>query len=111
MSTLADKYCTPCRASAQPLKGTALDTLLQQLDGSWSIVSEHHLTKTFKLANFSEALALVNQIGRIAEEEGHHPDFYLAWGQVRIEMWSHSIDGLTESDFILCAKIDRLAQS
>lgn len=111
MSLLADKYCTPCRASAVPLRGSALDTLLEQLDEGWEIIDEHHLSKTFKLADFSKALALVNEIGVLAEEQGHHPDMHLAWGLVRIEMWSHSINGLTESDFILCAKIDRLAKS
>jgi 4a-hydroxytetrahydrobiopterin dehydratase len=111
MSNLADKNCTPCRAGAVPLAGIALDTLLAELDGGWAVVDEHHLSKSFALADFAEGLALVNQIGEIAEEQAHHPDLYLAWGQVRVDVWSHSIDGLTESDFILCAKIDRMTNS
>jgi 4a-hydroxytetrahydrobiopterin dehydratase len=72
----------------------------------WSIVDEHHITKTFKFPNFLEALKFVNQIGEIAEKEWHHPDIYLAWGKVRVDSWTHKIDGLTENDFILAAKLD-----
>ena len=108
MSKLAEKNCTPCRSSAVPLKGAALTSLLEELGSGWTIIDEHHLSNSFRLANFAEALALVNQIGKVAEEQGHHPDLHLAWGLVRVEMWSHSIDGLTESDFIICAKIDKM---
>lgn len=109
MSDLASRTCVPCRGGVPPLKGEALKDLHRQLDGGWEIVEEHHLTKTFTFPNFVEALAFVNRIGAVAEEQGHHPDLYLTWGKVRVDLWTHKIDGLSESDFILAAKIDRLA--
>jgi len=74
----------------------------------WEAVNEHHLKKTFAFPDFQRALDFVNRVGAVAEEQGHHPDIFLAWGKVEITMWTHKIDGLTESDFILAAKIDRL---
>ncbi len=90
-----------------PLKGEELASLLKQVD-SWSVVEEHHITKTFKFPDFRKALEFTNRVGELAEEQGHHPDIHLAWGKVGITTWTHKIDGLTESDFILAAKIDRL---
>jgi 4a-hydroxytetrahydrobiopterin dehydratase len=83
--------------------------LLAQLDG-WTVEKQYHLSRTFNLPDFAQALALVNKIGALAEEEGHHPDLYLSWGVVRVELWTHKINGLTESDFILAAKIDQLTR-
>ena len=74
----------------------------------WDVVGEHHLSRTFRFPNFVDALAFVNRVGALAEEEGHHPDICFTWGRVRIEIHTHKIDGLTASDFILAAKIDRL---
>lgn len=111
MAKLADKYCTPCRKSAVPLKGDALKSLQEELDPDWVVVDEHHLSKTYRFANFVKPLEVLNQIAKLAEEEGHHPDLYLAWGILRVDVWSHTIDGLTESDFILCAKIDRMLKA
>jgi 4a-hydroxytetrahydrobiopterin dehydratase len=104
---LADKTCVPCRGGVPPLPPEAVASYLQQLDG-WEAVANHHLTKTFKLANFREALALVDRIGALAEEQNHHPDIYLTWGKVRVEIWTHKINGLTESDFVFAAKCDVL---
>ena len=109
MSDLASRTCVPCRGGVPPLKGEALEALHRQLNNGWEVVEEHHLTKTFTFPNFVEALAFVNRIGAVAEEQGHHPDLYLTWGKVRVDLWTHKIDGLSESDFILAAKIDRLA--
>jgi len=106
MSDLASKTCVPCRGGVPPVKGAELDALLRQVSG-WSVVNEHHLTKTYKFPDFRQALAFVNRVGEIAEEQGHHPDIFLAWGKVEITLWTHAIDGLTESDFIMAAKIDR----
>src|SRR5579871_2155809 len=72
------------------------------------VVNEHHLKKSYAFPDFVKALAFVNQAGAIAEEQGHHPDLYLSWGKVGVEIWTHKIDGLTESDFILAAKLDRI---
>ena len=106
---LAEKQCVPCRGGVPPLKGDELRKLLAQLAG-WQVVAEHHLTKTFLFSDFRMALDFVNRVGAVAEEQGHHPDLYLAWGKVRIEIWTHKVDGLTENDFILAAKIDGLHQ-
>ncbi|MFN8008259.1 MAG: 4a-hydroxytetrahydrobiopterin dehydratase [Terriglobia bacterium] len=107
MSNLAERSCVPCRGGVPPLKGERLQDIASQVP-SWQVVDEHHLSKNFKLGDFKEALALVNRIGEIAEKEDHHPDLYLAWGKVRVDIWTHKINGLTESDFVLAAKIDAL---
>lgn len=107
MSNLAAKDCVPCKGGVPPLKGDALKQLLSELEG-WEAVREHHLAKQYTFPNFVTALAFVNRVGELAEQQGHHPDIYLAWGKARIEIWTHKIDGLTESDFVLAAKIDRL---
>ena len=109
-SELASKTCVPCRGGVPPLKGAELAALQKQVDG-WSVVQEHHVTKTFTFPNFQKALDFVNKVGAVAEEQGHHPDIYLAWGKAEIKIWTHKIDGLTESDFILAAKIDQLPRS
>lgn len=105
MSELAKKDCVPCRGGVPPLSGDRIAELLSQLDG-WKVEKEHHLTKAYAFADFAEALAFVNRVGAIAEQQGHHPDLHLAWGKVRVEVWTHKIGGLTESDFIFAAKID-----
>ncbi|PYV62364.1 MAG: 4a-hydroxytetrahydrobiopterin dehydratase [Acidobacteria bacterium] len=90
-----------------PLKGHDLAELHKQV-ADWQVVNEHHLTRQFKFPDFKQALAFVNRVGELAEEQGHHPDILLAWGKAEITLWTHKIDGLTESDFIMAAKIDRL---
>jgi 4a-hydroxytetrahydrobiopterin dehydratase len=105
--SLSKKECVPCRGVVPALKGDELEILAEQVDG-WDVVEEHHITKTYKFSNFVKALAYVNKVGGVAEEQGHHPDIFLTWGKVRITMCTHKIDGLTESDFILAAKIDEI---
>ncbi|MDE3180931.1 MAG: 4a-hydroxytetrahydrobiopterin dehydratase [Acidobacteriota bacterium] len=107
MPGLASKTCVPCRGGVPPLKGAELRALESQVAG-WKVVDEHHLVKTFTFPDFKAALLFVNRVGGIAEEQGHHPDIYLTWGKAEIKTWTHKIDGLTESDFILAAKIDEL---
>lgn len=107
MSDLASKTCVPCRGGVPPLRGAELAALLPQVPG-WNAVNEHHLEKTYTFPDFAQALAFVNKVGAMAEEQGHHPDIYLAWGKAGITTWTHKIDGLTESDFILAAKCDQL---
>jgi len=106
-ASLANEKCIPCRGGVPPLKGEALRSLAEELDNGWQVIEEHHLEKTFPFPDFAQALAFTNRIGAIAEEEGHHPDIYLAWGKVRVTIWTHKVDGLTRSDFILAAKIDK----
>ncbi len=107
MSKLSAHNCVACRGGAPALKGDEITPLLSQLE-EWKVVDEHHLTKRFPFPDFVQALALVNRIGELAEQQGHHPDIHLRWGEVRIDIWTHKADGLTESDFILAAKIDEL---
>jgi 4a-hydroxytetrahydrobiopterin dehydratase len=109
MSDLADQNCVPCRGGVPPLRGAAIDALTGRIDSAWKVVDEHHLERTIERPDFVQALELTNRIGELAEAQGHHPDLHLSWGKVRVEVWTHKIDGLTESDFVLAAKIDRLA--
>ena len=109
MAGLAEKECVPCKGGVAPLKGNDLSGLARQLKPGWQTVREHHLEKDYKFKDFREALDFTNRVGELAEAQGHHPDIYLAWGKVRITLWTHKIDGLTESDFIMAAKIDELA--
>ncbi len=107
---LASKECVPCRGGIPPLAGDELQTLSQRLGNGWEVVGAHHLSKEFTFKNFIEALVFVNRVGDVAEEQNHHPDLYLAWGKVRVEIWTHKINGLTESDFIFAAKADQQNQ-
>jgi 4a-hydroxytetrahydrobiopterin dehydratase len=107
MSELASRQCVPCRGGVPPLRGEEITKLRAQLEG-WQVVDEHHLRKEYKFSNFGEAQAFVNQVGQLAEEQGHHPDICYGWGRAEVTIWTHKIDGLTESDFILAAKIDRI---
>ena len=105
---LADKVCVPCKGDVPALKGTALAELSRQLSG-WDVVEEHHLHKAFKFPDFKTALDFVNRAGAIAEEQAHHPDILLAWGKAEVTIYTHKIDGLTASDFVLAAKINRVS--
>lgn len=107
MADLAEKTCVPCRGGTPPLRGVELEELARQVP-EWEVVDEHHLLREFRFKNFREALAFVNRVGELAEEQAHHPDISFGWGQVEVKVFTHKIDGLTESDFILAAKIDRL---
>jgi 4a-hydroxytetrahydrobiopterin dehydratase len=108
MSDLASKQCVPCKGGVPPLAGADLDRLRGELGGDWRVVDGHHLEQEYRFPNFRDALAFVNRVGELAEAQGHHPDIHLAWGKVRLTIWTHKIDGLTESDFIFAAKADRL---
>jgi 4a-hydroxytetrahydrobiopterin dehydratase len=104
---LADKKCEPCRGGTPPLKGTELENMHQSVP-NWTVANEHHIHREFRFPDFKSALEFINRVGAVAEEQGHHPDIFLAWGKAEITLWTHKIDGLTESDFIMAAKIDRL---
>jgi len=105
---LADKKCVPCRGGVPALKGEELKKIHSQTP-KWTVVKEHHIQREFQFPDFKQALDFVNRVGELAEEQGHHPDIMLAWGKAGVTLWTHKIDGLTESDFIMAAKIDRLA--
>ncbi|MFN7998902.1 MAG: 4a-hydroxytetrahydrobiopterin dehydratase [Bryobacteraceae bacterium] len=105
-TTLAQKHCVPCRGGTPPLTGQELQKLSAQVP-EWKVVDGHHISRTFLFPDFKTALAFVNRVGAVAEAEGHHPDLLLAWGKVDVKTYTHKIDGLTQSDFILAAKIDQ----
>jgi 4a-hydroxytetrahydrobiopterin dehydratase len=107
MSDLASKTCVPCRGGVPPLAGDELAKISREVP-LWKVVDGHHIVRSFSFPDFRQALAFVNKVGEIAEEQGHHPDIFLTWGKAEITTWTHKINGLTESDFILAAKIDRL---
>jgi 4a-hydroxytetrahydrobiopterin dehydratase len=110
---LANRTCVPCRGGVPPLKGNDLSDFHRMLGEpeQWAIVSQHHLVRNFKFPDFRSALAFLNKVGELAEAQGHHPDILLGWGKVEITLWTHAVDGLTESDFILAAKIDEIEPS
>jgi 4a-hydroxytetrahydrobiopterin dehydratase len=107
MPSLADQQCIPCRGGVPPLPPERQAELKRELDARWRIVDGHHLRGTFTFPDFAQALAFTDRIGAIAEEQWHHPDIALSWGKVQVDIWTHAIDGLTESDFVLAAKFDR----
>ena len=109
MSELADKICTPCRGGVPPLEGEELERLADELGGGWKVVDGHHLEKEYRFPDFRQALEFTNRIGELAEEVNHHPNIFLTWGRVKVELWTHKIDGLNEADFVWAAKADRLA--
>jgi len=108
MAALAEKECVPCKGEVPPLQARDLARLKSELAPGWQVVKDHHLEREFKFKNFVEAQAFTNKVGDLAEQQGHHPDIFLTWGKVKVTIWTHKIDGLTESDFVLAAKIDRL---
>ena len=108
MSELAQGKCVPCRGGVPPLTGEERSRLLTELGGDWAVVDGHHLEMVYRLDNFRQALDFTVRVGAMAEEQDHHPDIYLTWGQVKVTIWTHKIDGLTESDFVFAAKCDTL---
>jgi 4a-hydroxytetrahydrobiopterin dehydratase len=108
MSTeLSGKKCIPCQSGTDPLKGKQLQELADQIP-AWDVEDEHHIERLFKFQNFVDALEFTNRVGELAEQENHHPEIFLTWGKVIVTLWTHKIDGLSESDFVLAAKIDEL---
>ena len=107
MTDLAKKTCIPCRGGVPPLKGAQLEDLQDKLKNDWKIINEHHLEKEYSFKNFKEALDFTVKVGELAENQDHHPDIFLTWGKVKVTIWTHKIDGLTESDFVFAAKTVR----
>ncbi|MDN3504799.1 MAG: 4a-hydroxytetrahydrobiopterin dehydratase [Rhabdochlamydiaceae bacterium] len=100
------KKCVPCKLGDAPMSSKELQSHLKELEQGWNIEKDHHLAKEYKFKNFKEALSFVSDIGQIADDEGHHPDLELGWGYVRVNLFTHKINGMTENDFILADKID-----
>ena len=105
--SLADQRCVPCRGGVPPMDETRAKELLRELEDGWRLNTGGHLEREYRLQNFMEAMALANKLADVAEQESHHPDLYIAWGKCKVEIWTHKIKGLTESDFYFAAKADR----
>jgi 4a-hydroxytetrahydrobiopterin dehydratase len=105
--SLADQQCIPCRGGVPPLSDERAKELLAELGDGWILDDEGHLSREFEFRNFVDALGFANRVGDIAEEQAHHPDLHIGWGKCRVEIWTHKIDGLTESDFFFAAKASR----
>jgi 4a-hydroxytetrahydrobiopterin dehydratase len=105
-AALADQTCIPCKGGVPPLTAAEIAPLLAQLD-DWEVEHDKRLRRTYRVKNFAQAMALANRVAAIAEEQAHHPDLHVAWGRLTVEVWTHKIDGLTESDFVFAAKCDR----
>lgn len=108
MSELAKKECVPCKGGVPPLESEEIERLQGQLDGGWEAISGHHLEKLYRFSDFQGALDFTNRVGAMAEAQNHHPEIWLTWGKVKLTVWTHKIDGLTESDFVWAAKADEL---
>ena len=105
--SLADQQCIPCRGGVPPLSDERAKELLAELGDGWTLDGDGHLSREFEFRNFVDALGFANRVGEIAEAESHHPDLHVGWGKCRVEIWTHKIDGLTESDFFFAAKASR----
>ena len=106
MEDLATKHCVPCEGGVPRLEEDEIELYRTQI-ADWQVVENHHLERNYEFKDFKTALEFVNRVGEVAETEGHHPDIYFTWGKARLQIFTHAIDGLSESDFILAARIDR----
>lgn len=106
---LQQKKCEPCSGSTPALEGRQIEEYKQQVNSEWKVIDQHHLQRDFSFDDFQQALDFVNRVGEVAESEQHHPDIYLTYGQAQVKLWTHAIDGLSENDFIMAAKVDQLA--
>ncbi len=109
--SLADQTCIPCRGDVPPLATDTAKALLQKLDDGWGLNPAGHLERVYSFSDFNHAMELANAVAEIADNENHHPDLYIAWGKCKVEIWTHKIQGLTESDFFFAAKVDRASTS
>ena len=111
MNNLHEKDCKPCRGGVPPFDISEIHKYLKKVDG-WDVKKNkeeyYFLEKNFKFKNFLESKKFINEVGNIAEKQGHHPDIIFGWGYAKIQIFTHKIKGLVESDFILAAKIDKI---
>lgn len=105
---LATKKCVPCEAGTIPFGPLELRKLMAKIRPEWRLLADHELHREFPFPDFKSAVAFANRIAELADAEGHHPVLTISWGLLVVELWTHAIDGLSENDFILAAKIDTL---
>lgn len=107
MSDLHEKHCVACEGGVKPLEGVDLTPLLSEIPG-WALIDGKKIAREYTLRNFSEAITFVFEVAKIAEDEGHHPDIKISFNKVTLELWTHAAQGLTQNDFIVAAKINKL---
>ena len=105
--SLAEQKCVPCRGGVPPMAKDRAEAMLRELDHGWCLNPDGHLERAYAFEDFAQAMAFANRVADVAEAEGHHPDLHIAWGKCKVEIWTHKIQGLTESDFYFAAKADR----
>ncbi|HXW54046.1 MAG TPA: 4a-hydroxytetrahydrobiopterin dehydratase [Myxococcota bacterium] len=105
---LAREQCIPCQGGVPPMSIIEAQKMLPSLNEGWSVNSAGHLERVFLVRNFVEALNLANSLGKVAEDNGHHPDLLVSYGKLRAEIWTHKIGGLSRADFVLAAKFDEV---
>ena len=106
---LSSGKCEPCNGNTPKLDYQEISKFLSELN-EWSVNDNQEMIfKKFKFSNFKKAISFANEVGEIAEKEGHHPDIWFGWGYAKIKIFTHAINGLAESDFILAAKIDKIS--
>lgn len=105
---LAEKKCIPCEGNVPPLGESEIAEFEKEISKDWKVMENKKIFREFSFVNFRHTMDFVNKVAAIAEEEGHHPVMHVFYGRVEIELWTHAVDGLSENDFILAAKIDRI---
>jgi 4a-hydroxytetrahydrobiopterin dehydratase len=106
--SLADQHCIPCRGGVPPLPHERIQELLAELGAGWTVDASGHLLRRYEFPDFASAMKFAVKVGDVAEVEQHHPDLHVGWGRCDVEIWTHKINGLTDSDFFLAAKTDRV---
>ena len=109
--SLAENQCIPCKGGVPSLEAGTIQELLGQVETGWALNQAGHLEREYTFSNFADAWAFLNKVAEVAEDQNHHPDLFLAWGKCKVEIWTHKIKGLTESDFYFAAKADRAFSS
>ena len=105
---LSTKKCKPCEGGINPLNKKEVKEFQKQISGDWKVIENTKLTKEFSFVNYRHTMEFVNKVADLAENEGHHPIIHVFYGRAVIELWTHSINGLSENDFILASKIDKI---
>lgn len=108
-TNMQESSCKPCSEAILPVTGDDLQALTSRISSKWRVIDEHHIENDYTFKDFRTALDFANRVGGIAEELNHHPDLHVSWGKVRVTSWTHKVNGLTESDFVLANRIDKLS--
>ncbi len=108
MMELSEKKCIPCEGGIPPLNEKEISEYIERVSKDWKVIDSNKITREFYFVSYRHTIDFVNKVANLAEEEGHHPVLHVYFGRIVAELWTHSINGLSENDFILAAKIDKL---